>query len=328
MACQHCDHDRLSPVADQDAKTGAPLTVALCEQCGLIQQTPLPSAEALTAYYAHHYRVDYKQAYTPKPRHVYRAGKIALQRVAFLMGAGCTGGNLLDIGAGGGEFVYLSGRAGFRARGIEPNIGYAEYAAREYGSQVETGELNDARGRYDVVTLFHVLEHLRCPRSAFARLYQLLNPEGRLFIEVPWIETNDASPHNIYFRAHLFYFGIDSLVSCASPWFDVERIDTAGNLKVLFRAKAVPTTVTLPDTAAVARVRERLQRKGWFEYLTRGKGLFKPVRKALQMLEESRVKQSPPRTILNRLFLDLHEQRRSPATRASAALARKTAYDN
>ncbi|WP_211826756.1 hypothetical protein [Kistimonas asteriae] len=113
MACQHCGHNRLSPVAHKDAKTGEPLTVALCEQCGLVQQTPLPTAEALTAYYAHHYRVDYKQAYTPKPRHVYRAGKTALQRVEFLMAAGCAGGELLDIGAGGGEFVYLSSRAGF-----------------------------------------------------------------------------------------------------------------------------------------------------------------------------------------------------------------------
>jgi len=238
MTCALCNSETLfEDVAYEDAKSSEKLLVSLCKQCGLIQQNPIPSSEELRVYYAHNYRNDYKKSYTPKPKHIYRAGKIALSRLKFLKKYGISSGKLLDIGAGGGEFVYLAQQMGFESYGVEPSIGYSEYAKREYGCNVTTGELDEITGMYDVVTIFHVLEHLPSPVEAFKKLYHLLNQNGMLLVEVPWIETMDASPKNIYFKAHIFYFSIDTIVACASPFFDVVEIDTTSNLKILFKAK-------------------------------------------------------------------------------------------
>ena len=216
MACVLCSGSSLSEVSSIDAKTSEPLRVCVCEACGMVQQDPIPTEDELQIYYSHNYRIDYKQAYSPRPKHVLRAGNNALGRLAFLRQAGISSGSLLDVGAGGGEFVYLAGKAGFDARGVEPNIGYSEYAQVEYGSQIQTGQLSDVDGCVDLITMFHVLEHLPSPLAAFERLYEHCADAGHVFIEVPWIETPRASPHNIFFRAHLHYFGVATLAACAS----------------------------------------------------------------------------------------------------------------
>ena len=183
MKCALCGSDGpFENVSDRDAKSSERLLVSMCEKCGLVQQNPIPSIEELRVYYSHNYRQDYKNTYTPKPQHVYRAGKTALPRIEFLKNAGISSGGLLDIGAGGGEFVYLAGRSGFEPTGVEPSIGYSEYAATEYGSLVRTGELEDIDGAYDVITMFHVMEHLPAPLRAFEKLHSLLNPDGKLFV--------------------------------------------------------------------------------------------------------------------------------------------------
>lgn len=310
MKCRLCGNsESFTEVSNTDAKSSHPLQVSLCDDCGLVQQTPVPTVDELKVYYSHNYRKDYKNTHTPKPKHIYRAGKTALQRLDFLKAANVLHGDLLDIDAGGGEFVYLAKKSGFRSSGVEPNIGYSEYAKREYGCNVVTGELDGITGTYDVITIFHVLEHLPSPLQAFEKLHSLLNENGTLLVEVPWIETDDASPHNIYFRAHIFYFSIDTLIACASPFLEAVKIDTSSNLKIIFRKKMEPAAVQLPDTASVAALQTRLRQKGWIEYLFKGKGLLKPIKRLISASEELSARNKSPRQILDELITERRVQR-------------------
>jgi len=304
MKCVLCGSDEFEDISNVDAKSSEYLLVSMCSNCGLIQQNPIPTTDELKVYYSHNYRKDYKNTYTPKSKHIYRAGKTALQRINFLNNTKISKDALLDVGAGGGEFVYLAEKLGFQSTGVEPSIGYSEYANNEYGCKVLTGDFDDIAGTYDVITMFHVLEHLPSPVKAFEKLHILLNTKGKLFIEVPWIEVNDASPHNIYFKAHIFYFSTDTLVSCASQFFDVVKIDTSSNLKILFEAKTDPTSLILPSKESVARLKIRLYEKGWGEYLFKGKGLVKPIKKIARAINESRVKGIPPKEILDGLVVN------------------------
>lgn len=309
MKCILCGKERFKKTSSKDAKSSEYLLVSMCCNCGLVQQNPIQSHDKLKIYYSHNYRNDYKNTYTPKPKHIFRAGNTALQRIQFLNNSNIIGGALLDVGAGGGEFVYLAGKLGFKSTGIEPNIGYSEYANHEYGCKVTTGELNDITETYDIITMFHVFEHLPSPIKAFEKLHTLLNTNGKLFIEVPWIETNDASPHNIYFKAHIFYFTADTLTSCASQYFDVVEVDTSSNLKILFQAKLEPTSIKLPDTKSVNRLMERLYKKGWLEYLFQGKGFLKSVNKIVRAIEELKAKNVIPKEILDRAVASFHNNR-------------------
>jgi 2-polyprenyl-3-methyl-5-hydroxy-6-metoxy-1,4-benzoquinol methylase len=302
MPCALCDKPMLSTVSTVDAKSHKPLHVAICNGCGLVQQDPIPSEEELHHFYSHHYTEDYKGIYVPKPKHVYRAGMTALARVRFLQENGIADGTMLDIGAGGGEFVYLARAQGYDAVGVEPNIGYAEYAKSQYGVNI-AADLSRITGKYDIISMFHVLEHV--PNfEIFKKLWLLLNEGGHLFIEVPDIEANDASPHNIFFKAHIFYFSLATLTACASPYFERLRADDRSNLRVLFRRKRHVSRVTWPTQMNVAYTVQRLSEKGWFEYLITGGGLFKGLSKLRQVLREAKIKHKKGLQILDALLTE------------------------
>src|SRR5262245_55948224 len=103
MKCQLCQHDAFEVVSTVDAKSSDELIVSQCTRCSLVQQTPMPTAEELEQFYTHEYRIAYKGTSTPTPKHILRAGKLALDRIAFLQSAPShPRGDILDIGAGGG----------------------------------------------------------------------------------------------------------------------------------------------------------------------------------------------------------------------------------
>ncbi len=303
MKCVLCGNEKsFENVSHVDSKSRRELLVSMCCNCGLVQQNPIPTTDELRIYYSHNYRKDYKNTYTPKSKHIYRAGTTALNHIYFLKDNGILSGTLLDVGAGGGEFVYLSGVSGFQSQGIEPSIGYSEFANNEYGCNVMTGELGAIEKKYDIITMFHVLEHLPSPIVAFKKLHSDLNANGKLFVEVPWIETNDASPNNIYFKAHVFYFSADTLIACASQFFNVLKVDTSSNLKIIFEAKEEPSSIVLPSAESLTRIRKRLNSKGWLEYIFSGKGYAKPINKIRRAIEESKVKDITPKVILDELI--------------------------
>lgn len=92
--------------------------------------------------------------------------------------------SVLDIGAGNGCVVAQSAAYGFAGRGIEPCPVMAAFA-KKLGRQVQCGTWRDACGKWDIVTLYDVFEHLSDPNAALEHLVSLLNETGCLVIEMP-----------------------------------------------------------------------------------------------------------------------------------------------
>jgi 2-polyprenyl-3-methyl-5-hydroxy-6-metoxy-1,4-benzoquinol methylase len=242
--CPCCHQNRARIVATRDGKTGAALTTIACDTCGLGRTDPLPSTEALTQWYAQSYRQEYKSAFQPALRHVLRAGRIALDRWAWLQSHGFVqpGSATLDIGASSGEFVYLMKHLGFAAQGLEPHEGYAGYARQQLQLDVRQGNVHDMASldqtqRWDLVSLFHVFEHLSDPLGSLQAIAQVMSDSGVLFIEVP-NATRPCSPHYMFFKAHVLYFTGETLRQTlqAAGWQVLaHNADDEGNLRVLAR---------------------------------------------------------------------------------------------
>lgn len=312
-SCRLCNQSFSSLWASKDAKSGEQLEMGLCGACGLVQQTQLPTDEELRIYYSHHYREDYKSTHKPKLKYVQRAGQAAKDRLAFMERAGiqASGKRLLDIGAGGGEFCYMASKAGFKVNGIEPHQGYSGFARDEYGVNIQTCGIADLTvAQAQVVTMFHVFEHLARPADAIAKIWSVLADDGHLVIEVPNIHQADASPHNIYFKAHLFYYSRLSLMAAVSQFFELVRVEDEGNLFMAFRRRAQPLSqMVMPSQAQIQLTAKRLAKKGWMEYLFVGGGLMKPFKRLAKAADEACIGKAKPGEVLDRVWESSNNRR-------------------
>lgn len=171
------------------------LPTASCSTCGLLFTNPLPTEEELNLYYEKFYRLDYHWATNvPRQRHVRKAMRFAKIRSEHLADFVRPGGRVLDVGCGRGELVGLMLERGYDTHGVEPGETYGDYAKQRFGDriQVTTWQKADFREPFDLVTCFHVLEHLREPLPALLQIADWLHPDGYAYIEVPDLGGNDA----------------------------------------------------------------------------------------------------------------------------------------
>ena len=299
MNCALCGGNDFKLISEKDSKSKGELIVCVCNACSMVSQNPVPTEQEVEQYYSTEYRQDYKQVFEPKLKHVYRAGNLALNRLEFLTKNNVTSGKLLDVGAGGGEFTYVSSQLGFDSTGIEPNIGYSNYAKDQYQTNVKTGQLVNIDDNFDVITMFHVMEHIPDPVEAFKKLYDLLSSGGSLFIEVPNIETHSQSPVNTFFKAHIHYFSAATLTACASQYFDVIDADNSGNLRLLLNKKKSIQKLKLPTQVQVRETKKVLEKKGWFSYIFKGKGYQKVFDRIKTIIQDKGLPKLTPKETLN-----------------------------
>jgi 2-polyprenyl-3-methyl-5-hydroxy-6-metoxy-1,4-benzoquinol methylase len=232
IPCNLCGSDEVEEIGSLD-RDGNALRSVICVRCGLSWSDPRPNENEIRRYYSKDYRIKYKGTYRPLPKHVYRALGVARYRRAFLEPFLEPGAKLLDVGSGGGEFVFLMRKLGFDAEGIEPNEGYGNYAKAELGLPIRIGfvqqfELPDAA--YDAITLHHVLEHLDDPFGALQKLRRALKPGGHLMIEVPNIEGICYSPKSRFHAAHLYNFNNANLELMArKAGFETKRLENSSD---------------------------------------------------------------------------------------------------
>jgi SAM-dependent methyltransferase len=168
----------------------SPLPFARCTSCGFVFRPDLITATRDLyeggAYAARDFTAGYAIDDTLAERvHNARTRLAWLREYA-------TAGRLLDVGAAGGAFVLEAGRMGFDAWGIEPVPAFARYARDALGVDVREGRIEDVElepRSLDLVTLWHVLEHVPEPRGTLERLREALRPGGLLILEVPNVSS-------------------------------------------------------------------------------------------------------------------------------------------
>lgn len=122
---------------------------------------------------------------------------------------------LLDFGCGAAGFLQKSKTLAAEVIGIELEARVGEYWA---GELKILPTIEAAGTGYDLITAFHVVEHLSDPRHMLANLGRLLNPRGRMIVEVPSSEDAlltlydcDAFQRFTYWSQHLFLFNSSTL---------------------------------------------------------------------------------------------------------------------
>jgi len=118
--------------------------------------------------------------------------------------------SVLDYGTATGEFLDYLSKKTFLVSGVEPNKNARELSNNLLNNKVSVS-IHDINQKFDVITLWHVLEHIPEPDKLIPELKKRLNPEGIIMIAVPNFNSYDAKIYGPYWAAydvprHLWHF--------------------------------------------------------------------------------------------------------------------------
>ena len=189
---------RLFRACDRLHRVSGDYWVVRCDQCSLVYLNPRPTPARMQAHYPPHYVINqFRPAAADAPvrqrlvaRELERIDRLKLRRVL----ATCPldfQARVLDVGCNLGSFLAaLRDRTGCSVAGLEPAPTPAKYAREHFHLDVREACLDEvadsiAPGSFDLITLWHVLEHLWAPRRDLRIVRSLLKPGGTLIVEVP-----------------------------------------------------------------------------------------------------------------------------------------------
>lgn len=190
-----------------------PARNVVCKRCGLVYLTPRKKPADLKKYYEEN---GYTDDYSPLTDDLC-AGRLkkASLRLSFLerFVPVTDSGKFLEIGCASGELVSLLKKRGTRAEGIEPSTAECEAASRLHGLKIRNGMFEDFSGDeriekgFTAIMFFHVFEHMADPDLMLRVMYDWLDPDGYLYVEVPDILARKYYPRQKFFRdVHYFSF--------------------------------------------------------------------------------------------------------------------------
>lgn len=191
-------------------------TIQQCQVCGFQFTNPRPAAAGIGKYYESDAYVSHNSAAQGLVNRVYKVARYftVRRKVALITKLnGGRPGQLLDYGCGTGHFLAGAKRAGWQVIGLEPNDRARHDAAARVGQPILAGAAlaRLAPASFDVVSLWHVLEHVHLLNETLTELISKLKPGGKLLIAVPNAESLDAQHYRQNWAAydvprHLYHF--------------------------------------------------------------------------------------------------------------------------
>jgi len=182
-ACSVCgarESRKLFTAKDYNWLDSGSFDIVKCRRCGLVHLSPRPEARELSRYY---------------PDLYYGGSDSGLSHKIGLIKRYFKPGSVLDIGCGRGFFLGRMKELGWDTRGVELSRGEAETAKQTFNIDVSTKDIAESgflEGQFDLITLWHSLEHMEDPARILAQAYRFLKKGGSLVVSTPNVSSAQA----------------------------------------------------------------------------------------------------------------------------------------
>lgn len=240
--------------------SGETFQVWHCMDCGLKFTQDAPDSASIGRYYRSEDYVSHtetRKGLVNRLYHAVRSHTLGQKRLLVSNGVTAPRPSILDYGCGTGAFLQVMNAAGWNTTGLEPDPLARQNASQHHGIRAdEPGRLTSMPdATFDVVTLWHVLEHVHELQETLDHLQRVLKPDGTMYIAVPNHKSSDALHYGGSWAAwdlprHLYHF---------SP----------ATMRRLLSRKGLTVTHTLPmwfDAYYVSLLSEKYRKNGFIGY--------------------------------------------------------------
>ncbi|NOS91588.1 MAG: class I SAM-dependent methyltransferase [Cyclobacteriaceae bacterium] len=211
--CPLCQASELLDVlvATDYTTTQETFQVQKCASCQFVFTNPRPPVNAIGKYYQSDSYISHTDGGKGILDRVYlMARNFTLRWKEELISERHIKGELLDVGCGTGEFIYHMKTAGWNVTGVEPTETAREKASQKIQQKIYT-DLQSINQTFDVITMWHVLEHVHELHETVEKIKSVLKENGTIIIAVPNHESPDAKEYQSHWAAydvprHLWHF--------------------------------------------------------------------------------------------------------------------------
>lgn len=218
--CPICESTHLKHHIDckDHLYSGDTFSIQKCTNCGFVLTNPRPNQENIVKYYKSANYVSHSNKSNSPINIIYRIiRKYTLYQKLRMINRFATQGSLLDYGCGTGHLIGYAQSKGWKVTGIEPDSD---------ARQIATNAIKEARlfssidglgnETFNVITLFHVLEHIHELNSTVSKLVASMSEQGILVVAVPNYNSHDAQKYKADWAAydlprHLYHFDSKSI---------------------------------------------------------------------------------------------------------------------
>lgn len=200
-------------------------TICRCNNCNLLFTNPRPDEKNIQGYYDSPNYISHSNKTNRWVSLIYKSIRLYTiqQKLHWLKKFQPKKGRLLDFGCGTGHFLVKANRNKWETIGIEPSI-KARNQAIQKGLDIRKNLIEIKKEKkFDVITLFHVLEHVHNLDETLKQLLKLLKKRGTIFIAVPNHESHDRKFYREFWASydiprHLYHFERSSMEYLANSY--------------------------------------------------------------------------------------------------------------
>ncbi|WP_299758766.1 class I SAM-dependent methyltransferase [uncultured Pontibacter sp.] len=200
-------------VVNDKAVSKESFVIVECENCSFKFTNPRPDVNSIGQYYESEDYISHSNTTSGIINRAYHVVRsiTTKQKVELINKYAPIKGSILDYGCGTGTFLSACKKDDWEIRGVEPNTKARTVATQETG-EIIAESLEDIEGeKYEVITLWHVLEHIHALNETIEQLLEHLQDDGTMVIAVPNADSHDAQEYKENWAAydvprHLYHF--------------------------------------------------------------------------------------------------------------------------
>ena len=224
--CPVCKHSQFTNylICDDHSVSGESFALVKCDKCSLVFTNPRPEQSSLPDYYQSDQYISHTDKGNSLINFIYKlVRKYTITRKIKLIDKLNRGrGSLLDYGCGTGDFIKAANKKGWHAYGYEPDKDAKNIASAKNPDKI-LDKIENHNGPFDIITAWHVIEHVSELNKTIKNLKKILAPDGHLIIALPNHKSYDAAYYKEFWAGydvprHLYHFDQESIKSFASKF--------------------------------------------------------------------------------------------------------------